>query len=266
MKIMSRVSLLTVTVAMLATIVPVLATATETDDRIEASAKKSYVFQKYLKDEPIKIESKDGVVTLTGTVVQEHRKALAQETVASLPGVKSVDNRLELKGDKATENSDAWITMNVKSALLFYRNLSETATDVQVTNGVVTLRGEAANKAQKDLTTEYVKDVAGVKSVKNEMTVAQTPPNPDEKKISETIDDASITALVKMKLMYHRSTSALHTKVETNNEVVTVSGKAKNAAEKDLVTKVVLDAYGVKSVTNNMTIEEPKSKKKVEGC
>jgi osmotically-inducible protein OsmY len=259
MKSMYRVSLMVAAVAVLAAIIPVFASANETDERIEASAKKSYVFQKYLKDESIKIESKDGVVTLTGTVVEAHRKSLAQDTVESLPGVKSVDNRLELKGKSATPNSDEWVGANVKAALLFYRNLSDIKTDVQVKEGVVTLHGEASSKAQKDLTTEYVKDVEGVKSVQNEMIVATTPKNPEEKKISESIDDASITALVKMTLMYHRSTSAMHTKVETNKEVVTVSGKAKNAAEKDLVSKLVLDAYGVKSVTNNMTIEESKS-------
>lgn len=266
MKAMYRVSLLVAAVAMLAASVPVFASANETDDRIESSAEKSYVFKEYLDDDDIEIEVKDGVVTLTGTVTEEHSKTLAQETVASLPGVKSVDNRLELKGKSSTPNSDEWVNMNVRAALLFYRNLSDSKTEVHVNEGVVTLHGEASSKAQKDLTTEYVKDVEGVKSVKNEMTVATAPPNPDVKKLSESIDDASITALVKMTLMYHRSTSALHTKVETNKEVVTVSGKAKNAAEKDLVTKVVLDAHGVKSVTNNMTIAEPKSKKKVEGC
>ena len=66
--------------------------------RIESSAKKSYVFKNYLKDDDIKIQSKDGAVTLTGTVSEESHKSLARETVAGLPGVKSVDNRLEVKG------------------------------------------------------------------------------------------------------------------------------------------------------------------------
>jgi osmotically-inducible protein OsmY len=35
--------------------------------------------------------------------------------------------------------------------------------------------------------------------------------------------------------------------------VVTVGGKARNAAEKDQVTKLVNDVNGVKSVTNRMT-------------
>ena len=34
-----------------------------------------------------------------------------------------------------------------------------------------------------------------------------------------------------------------------------LAGKARNAAEKDLVTKLVNDVNGVKSVKNRMTIE-----------
>ena len=105
-------------------------------------------------------------------------------------------------------------------------------------DGIVTLRGEATSQAQKDLTTEYAKDVEGVKNVKNEMTVSKTSVKPD-KTVGEKIDDASITAQVKMTLLSHRSTSALNTKVKTKNGVVTLSGKAKNAAEKELATKFV---------------------------
>jgi hyperosmotically inducible protein len=71
----------------------------------------------------------------------------------------------------------------------------------------------------------------------------------------EEIDDASITAQVKMALLLHRSTSTLHTTVDTKHGVVTVSGKAKKVAEKDLVSKLVNDVHGVKSVNNRMTIE-----------
>jgi osmotically-inducible protein OsmY len=43
------------------------------------------------------------------------------------------------------------------------------------------------------------------------------------------------------------------------NGVVTLSGVAKNPAEKALVTKLVTDIQGVTSVTNDMTVEETKS-------
>ena len=58
-----------------------------------------------------------------------------------------------------------------------------------------------------------------------------------------------------MTLLYHRSTSALNTKVETKSGVVTLYGKASNAAEKDLATKLANDVNGVKGVKNRMTIE-----------
>jgi osmotically-inducible protein OsmY len=226
--------------------------ASETDDRIESSAKKSYVFKTYLKDDAIKTESKNGAVTLTGTVAESSHKSLAQDTVESLPGVKSVDNQLKVKGEPA-EHSDGWLGTKVKTTLLFHRNVRATKTDVDVKDGIVTLSGEASSLAQKELTTEYARDVEGIKEVKNEMTVAKTPGKPDET-IGEKIDDASITAQVKMSLMSHRSTSALKTKVATTDGVVTLSGTAKNAAEKSLVTKLVTDINGVTSVINNMTI------------
>jgi osmotically-inducible protein OsmY len=228
--------------------------ASDTDERIESSAAKSYVFKTYLKDDSIKTESKHGVVTLTGTVCESSHKSLAQDTVESLPGVKSVDNQLLLKGEQPAEHSDSWICAKVKTTLLFHRHVSATGTTVYVKDGVVTLQGEASSLAQKELTTEYVKDIVNVKQVKNDMTVAQTPPGPDTT-VGEKIDDASITAQVKATLMAHRSTRAMHTRVSTTDGVVTVGGTARNEAEKSLVTKLIDDINGVNSVINNMTVE-----------
>jgi len=233
--------------------------AGQTDNRIEASAKKSYVFKTYLKDDSIITESKDGAVTLKGTVAESSHKSLAQDTVEGLPGVKSVDNQLKVQGEIHAEHSDGWLSTKVKSTLLFHRNVSAGGTDVHVKNGVVSLRGEASSQAQKELTGEYAKDTEGVNEVKNEMTVAKTPAWPSET-IGERIDDASVTAQVKSSLLSHRSTSALKTKVATKDGVVTLSGNAKNAAEKALVTKLVTDINGVNNVINNMTIEPSVSK------
>jgi len=236
--------------------------ASVTDDRIELSAKQSYVFKTYLKGDDIKIQSKDGVVTLTGTVSEESNKSLARETVASLPGVIRVDNKLEVKGEVPAVYTDAWLIAKVKSTLLFHRSVSATETEVLATDGTITLRGNAISAAQKDLTTEYAKDVEGVKNVKNEMTVLTDEMKPGKKTMgekmdfmSESIDDASITALVKTTLLYHRSTSALNTTVETKEGVVMLGGKARNTAEKDLATKLVSDIYGVKSVVNTMIVQ-----------
>ena len=131
---------------------------------------------------------------------------------------------------------------------------------MNVKDGIVILSGEANSQAQKELTAEYAKDVEGVKEVKNEMTVAKALVKAGET-MGEKIDDASITAQVKSSLLSHRSTSAIKTKVSTTDGVVTISGIAKNDAEKSLVTKLANDINGVISVINNMTIAVPVANK-----
>jgi osmotically-inducible protein OsmY len=228
--------------------------ATQTSDRIESTAKNSYVFQTYLKNDDIKIKAlNDSIVTLTGTVSEWPHRSLAEETVSGIPGVKHVENKLEIKGGQPLENSDVWINMKVATTLMFHRHVSVLKTDIEVKDGVVVLRGKASSEAQKELTTEYVKDVDGVKRVQNDMTIETTKKTTGEK-VNEFVDDASITAQVKIALLFHRSTNVIKTKVETKNGVVTLSGVAKNGAEKDLVAKLVNDIKGVKSIKNEITI------------
>ena len=254
MKSIFSLTLTTVVSSMLISSSPLC--AADTDDRIESSAAKSYVFKTTLKDDSIKTESKNGVVTLTGTVAEASHKSLAENTVESLPGVKSVNNQLVVSGEQPAEHSDTWITTKVKTALLFHRNVSATGTTVSTKDGVVTLQGVADSTAQRELTTEYAKDIDNVKSVNNEMTITTTPVTPSAT-LGDKIDDASITAQVKSSLLSHHSTSAIHTGVSTTDGVVTLTGIAKNDAERSLVTKLTTDINGVISVVNNMTIAVP---------
>jgi osmotically-inducible protein OsmY len=234
--------------------------ASQMDDSIQSSAKDSYVFRNELKDDSINVSSNEGMVTLTGTVSEESHKTLAQDTVEGLSGVKSVDNQLVVNAAQPAQNSDGWIGMQVKSALFFNRNVSAVNTEVDVANGVVTLKGQADSQAQKDLTGEYAKDINGVTGVDNQMTIGQTVNQPDQNKDQNKdnkIDDASITAQVKVAFLEHHSTSAFKTGVDTNKGIVTLSGDATSGAAKDMASKVAGDINGVTSVVNNMTIVNP---------
>lgn len=234
------------------------ARASKTDSRIENSAKSSYVFKAFLKDDAVKVKSKDGSVTLTGTVSESSHKSMAEETVSSLPGVKSVSNQLTVTGQPASPSSDTWIGEKVRGTLLFHRSVSYVDTKVSVVNGKVTLSGMADSEAQKQLTSEYTKDVSGVTEVDNQMTVAKSPAK-TPRTTGEKIDDASITTQVRLTLLFHHGTDVFDTKVSTHKGVVTLAGTAKNQAEIDLATKRVIDIHGVESVNNLMTIEAAQS-------
>jgi len=148
--------------------------ADESDQQIEAAAKDSYVFRNYLKHDSVRIKSDDGNVTLKGTVENEAHKTLAAETAAGLSGVKEVDNQLQVKGEPS-KSSDAWITAKVKTALLMHKNVSAKNTKVSTKDGVVTLRGEADSADQKDMTTEFAREVDGVRDAVNNMKVVGAP-------------------------------------------------------------------------------------------
>lgn len=228
-----------------------LLASSATDRKIEDAAKASYNYRTVLEDN-VKVNAHDGVVTLTGKVQDKDDKALAADTVENLPGVVQVKNEIKVES-RFPEHSDAWMSVKIRSRLLVKSNVSATSTTVAVYDGNVTLSGTANTMAQKELTEAYAKDIDGVKSVKNNIVVKDSPSSPET--IGEKIDDASITTQVKYALLSHKSTSALKTKVTTTDGVIVITGEAKSDAEKSLVTKLAGDVRGNKSVSNNMTVK-----------
>ena len=170
-----------------------------------------------------------------------------------LKGVTRVDNKLTTLAEITASKADYWIGKKVKLNLLYHRHVGAFKTSVSVRNGVVTLKGIASSAAQKDLTGEYAKDIKGVVEVKNAMTVAAAPKE-EERTLGEKIDDASVVAQVRTVLMAHKSTSAIGTNASALDGEVTLTGIAKNEAEKTLVTKLVTDIHGVTGVNNEMTV------------
>jgi osmotically-inducible protein OsmY len=255
------------TACLLLLVVPALLRADSSADRkIEAAAKDSYNYRTVLEDH-VKIKVNDGIVTLSGTVPDADQRALAEDTVRNLPGVVQVDNRIKVEGG-AAEHSDAWISTKIHSKLLVSKNVSTVNTKVDVRDGVVTLTGKADNMAQKELTTAIVKDIEGVRSVNNEITVVDVPAGKadkdyhsvdnhpvDNRTAGEHVDDASITAQVKYALLTHKSTSALKTNVTTKEGVVVIEGDASSDAEKSLVTHLAEGVRGVRDVNNRMNVK-----------
>ncbi len=142
----------------------------------------------------------NGNVTLTGTAASSAEKSLAGEYAADIKGVKNVDNRIvvvsdaekkmaksERKADKERDHAhdragvhhremsdkidDASITAQVKGSLAVSRSASAIRTEVTTREGVVTLRGEAKNTAEKELAGRIAKDIRGVRDVNNEIVV-----------------------------------------------------------------------------------------------
>ena len=125
--------------------------------------------------------------------------------------------------------------------------------------GKATLTGTVEEDANKDLAKQIALGVNGVKEVDNQITVKAdyTPAktNPEERSYGQAIDDASITAVVKSKLLWSKYTDGLSTNVDTKSGKVTLEGTADSEAAKTLAGQLARNTHGVVNVDNQLKIE-----------
>lgn len=152
------------------------------DATTTASVKSMLLWNGNTDGTDINVDTRNGVVTLTGTADSSAEKDLAGRLAENTDGVRDVENKLKVKaanasmGDKVAETadeagdavSDAWITTKVKSSLMYTRNVDGTDISVETKNGVVTLSGTVENGAERELAKEITEGIRGVKDVKTE--------------------------------------------------------------------------------------------------
>ena len=76
------------------------------------------------------------------------------------------------------------------------------------------------------------------------------------KTAGETVDDASITASVKSKLVADRATNLTRVDVDTNRGTVYLNGTVDTPQQKAKAEQLAWQAKGVKSVVNNLQVHQ----------
>jgi len=187
--------------------------------------------------------------------------------------------------------TDAEITSAVKTKLLADKTVGGLKLDVDTNDGVVTLRGPVHSAVERDAALRIARNTNGVKSVTNKLvmdTAATTGrTDKDDKlkvevkddtkesaekvkdashkgaektkdaavKTKDVTADASITSAVKTKLLGDTQVGGLKIDVDTKDNVVTLTGVVKNAAEKAEAVRLARTTSGVKSVVDKLTIQ-----------
>ncbi len=133
---------------------------------------------------------------------------------------------------------------------------------VSVDDGKATLTGTVDEDVSKDLAKQIAMGVDGVKSVDNQIVVqaGYTVPAPaaaSGRSYGQAIDDATMTAAVKSKLLWSQSTEGFATDVDTRNAQVTLKGTADSAAAKALAGRLAANTRGVGSVSNQLVVKAP---------
>jgi hyperosmotically inducible periplasmic protein len=131
---------------------------------------------------------------------------------------------------------------------------------VSVKAGKATLTGTVDEDVNRDLATQIALGVDGVKEVDNQIAVQADYLTPARagRSYGEIVDDATITAAIKSKLLWSKHTDGLTTDVDTKNGKVTLTGKADSGASKDFAARLAMNTDGVASVNNQLMVETGK--------
>jgi hyperosmotically inducible protein len=247
--------------------------ATKTSDTwITTKVMADYATTKGVDVTDVSVATKNGVVTLSGTVDSTAEKNMAIKSARSVKGVKSVRahklmvgktgaamgsdsmNHKAMKSDAndsmssdtslATKASDTWITTKVKAEFATTKGVDVTDVSVDTKAGVVMLTGTVDTNAEKLMAIKSARSVKGVKAVQADklMVVKHSDSMKSDSMSSDTNDSVS-------------SDTSLATK--TSDTWITTKVKAEFATTKGVdVTDVSVDTKaGVVMLTGTVGSE-----------
>jgi len=129
-----------------------------------------------LKDVSVSQDRDKSVVTLTGNVRTDDDKARAESIAKSIAASEVVSNEIGVRpgsdegtAKKVDSDLDSGIDKNLDAMLVQHKLKRDVKYDV--TNGVVTLKGDVPSQAQRDSVEKMAGQVPNVKQVVNELEV-----------------------------------------------------------------------------------------------
>lgn len=134
------------------------------------------------------------------------------------------------------------------------------ASDLKVTvrEGKATLSGTVDDDVNKDLAKQIALGVKGISDVDNKIVVEENYNPKLTSGYGETVDDVTITAAVKARLVWSRY-SYISTKVETKAGRVALTGTVESNEAKELAYQLAVNTRGVVSVNNQLAVNGEKT-------
>lgn len=158
----------------------------------------------------------------------------------------------------ATGNADTWAEASITTAYTLNEHLNPFEVEVDVRGGTAFLTGTVESGIEKDLAEQIALGVDGVTRVDNRLVVAtDAPRSRATSRLATSVNDATVTARVKSKLLWNQSTSGTDIKVTTAGGEVKLTGEVKTPAERDLVRRITMNTDGVRTIDDQLKVADP---------
>lgn len=156
--------------------------------------------------------------------------------------------------DDSERHSDIWLKASLVTTYTLNQHLNPFDIDVDVKDGVATLRGSVDSSVDKDLAGELAKGVDGIREVDNRLQIQDGSGAGSSNAFMQRVNDANITAKVKSQLLWNSNTQGMRIDVDTDGGVVSLRGEVASAAEADLAAQIARNTSGVKRVDNQLSV------------
>jgi len=142
------------------------------DSWVTAKTKIALFADERVKGRQVDVDTKDGLVTLRGTVDSSDAKTAAEEIANRIDGVKGVQNELQVVTPpemKAVKQDDKAVKRQVQERLSSDATLKAARIRVRTDAGMVTLQGEVPSVTDSARASQLAREVPGVRAVRNEL-------------------------------------------------------------------------------------------------
>lgn len=198
------------------------------------------------------------------------RISLAMATIAFAGGAYAEDTQ---PGEGANEPqpkteptvTDARREAQIWTSYAFNPHLRASDISVEVRGDRAFLTGTVDEGVDKELAEQIAKGVDGIARIDNNLVVDANyqpkprDPNATDRDFATTVEDATITASVKSKLLWNDHTDGLEIDVDTVGGRVTLTGTADTPQATAMAMRLARNTDGVVSVDNKLTLDTNRS-------
>jgi len=172
----------------------------------------------------------------------------------------------------ATPAANTWQEGQIWTTYQLSPYLRDSKLMVTVANGKATLTGTVTEEVSSELAKAIAAGVKGINDVDNQIEVDEayqgTPTSgtaeASERGYAQLVDDATVTAAIKSKMLWSTLSDGISTDVDTVRGNVTLTGEVSDQTTKDALVKLAKNTHGVTAIDNQLTISKNKKNKALE--